>query len=772
MKFESFSKLLCEESLLPDEIDGESVTFDVADYISSAALARAVGSIKNLGTVAEVKSAVEDAGIGPDSSEAEIRVFVRRCWNGKADKTARERVAEAISNCAKLTKPDVKKMFSDLDDEDKAEAIAEAKAEAEEDFEKRSAGERDLFIPLDEETPKSIAKAAKKSLPKGYFVRDGWIWKINYEEPEKPIPVSTVFKVAGISYEKGGTDIQVTIRFQHRSKDRVGIVERTFPLADTLRDSNALVATLFGDGFVINPVGGVSKEAGTNAIADLSHILRSIQTDREAQIADKAGFTEDKTAWISTTGEVVGDGPEYVLNPAMKVERPEKGGTEDGWQENFDFVVSKTNGDIILAGGLSGFTGTYLDYIDYPNSLILSFEGDSSTGKTTAQGYGVSVQTTPGNGGLMVSADATAAAAENYAVRANSAVLALDNGGTGKIDPAEKQRMILVWAEGQGRGRGTRDAGVQERKGWCTCFTISDEVGYVAALEAAKLKDSTAVVRAGSVARVIAISMQDAVDLNSLEDGAEIIARYDAMVRNPTNYGWAGPKFAKALLDMGVDAAKAKHEDAVKRLVEARKKRADKANKGKLEAQKERDHYSSTEMRVVRAMALLIAAGEIAVESGIIGDIEVFDMMENLMLKSIARRAKHLNVSEQTLEALKGAMVRALHQGRVTDVFSDDTHPSGFVAYYGHPGDNGKKDQKASTADVLSKRTYYLPEKYLTELGYHGSAATLAKLVDDAGYLIRPADESKLTHGYMPFEGSTKHVRFKGEFLHGKESDN
>lgn len=144
-----------------------------------------------------------------------------------------------------------------------------------EDMRKRQAQSQADYTLLSEATSESVLEAASAEnwLPPGYKYKDGWFGKFDYESG-KFVPVCTAFEVVySADGTKGKTRTnQLTIRYQHRSQKQ-GIVESTFRIGDTYKDSGTILGALRNEGLEFVP--GAKTE-------DILVLLRAVSSEREA----------------------------------------------------------------------------------------------------------------------------------------------------------------------------------------------------------------------------------------------------------------------------------------------------------------------------------------------------------------------------------------------------------------------------------------------------------------------------------------------------------
>ena len=713
---------------------------DVFDDGEAEALTR-----DDIGSPEAVAAALERANIDGNSNDAGVRKFMRRALTAGADESDWGRIVEALAGVTPLKKPTLNRMWGDEKREHQRREAAAREAAAHRERAARRAAPRRPHIALADATAETVLAAAKDAswLPPQFEVRGDWFYQKNFDEPQKALKVCRVFEVVGIAYQEGGRDIEVTIRFEHRSREKVGIVERSFLLADTVRDAGEVVAGLVGDGLMMNAATGAHENGALNA---LKNLLRSIETDREAHIRLKPGWTADQQVYVAPSGEVVGgEADAYLLAEAMRTAKPR--GELAEWREAASAACGGTNGGHMLMGLLSGFAGCAADFVNWDTSPVIAFEGASSKGKSTAQKIGASVWGPPDHRGLLMKADATPTAIETYAQRGNGAVVALDDEGASKIDAAEKQRLVLQWSEGQGKGRGKRDGGLRAPATWRTCFTISAERGFAESCEAHQLKDASFDVKSGAMARIISINFDDVVDLrrDRPADADAVLAAYD-FFKEGRAYGVAGPVFAGALLALGPDAVR----ERIAAVADDMAKDA-----------------SAVEMRVIRNAAVLIVCGEIANESGLPPNIDIHKAISPLVTASLTRRGRHLDVGRQQLETLRMNIRQAVGTGELPEDGDATVNYRGIVGLW--KADPGICDD--GTEAALSARTYMLPVERLSRLGVKVAAETLARQLREAGGLKEPNPNGRWAkEGFwesMPKEEKVKNIRVTGPFVHG-----
>jgi hypothetical protein len=695
------------------------------------------------------------------TTQADVATFIGEVHaTGLTDEAVRERISTKVSKNTALKVDKVRGIWTALDNAARADA-REKQAEA------RRKSPPAPFLPLDEATQETVERAAETAgwLPSFVTYRDGWFYAVDFERPDAgPRPVCRAFEVPYVAFgetEAGRTN-EITIRYRHRSAQR-GVVESTYQIGDTYRDSGTLLSRLVDEGFETDPM------AKTQIIVSL---LRSVNTDNEAVLREKSGWIGD--TYVSPSGAVANaKDVRYILHPKARVSERTQG-TLALHNAYATTALTGVNGKYILPGYLSGLVGCLVDFIGNDVSPIIALEGKSSTGKTSAGKMGAAHFAPPDNTGLFMKADNTPTATETYAERANGASLVLDEEGSAKFSAEEKQRLILQWGDGSGRGRGKRDGGVQTIRTWQTCFVTSAEQGFVNRLSAEGADALT-----GAIARVFSVNFDAVAKLADGSDDLKAIRALSGDDSTSAVYGFSGLVFAEKLASLGREEVKARVVAVM-----------DDWN----------DLSSSAARRVVRLAALFVVAGEIAKEAGLFGDVLVRQHMRELLTETLEARMVHLDTDQQQLEALRREVRKALQTGSIVSMHEDrEYNRQEVLGYFGHFADNGKLDDKAahdldratqqaqgkdeasgnSSADdgatrdavdaELMDRIYILPLDRLGKLGIKTDHKALGDRVDSVGGLVtrKKGERDVWFHDYVPGEGSSKNIRVKGSFIHG-----
>lgn len=686
------------------------------------------------------------------SKSHEIQMMMVKLIDAGIDETDQGRVTEILAKNTTLNKTGVNKLW-------KKAFEAYAKKEADNRRRKDAGKVMPDLVPLDAATVLTVNAAAeiRKWLPGDTIYQNGWYGEMGNNTFCRTCRAFEVVYCADGDSGSGRVG-EITIRYPHRS-GRMGIVESTYSLGETYRDSGAILSRIVDEGLETYP------QAKSENLMTLLRAARG----REAVLVEKSGWNEDRTAYVAPTGEVITDVDQtYVLPQKMRVSE-EKAGSLDLWVENVSIALHGRNGKYFLPGLLTGAVGCLADFLGVDMSVILANEGTSNRGKSTALKGGVSWWAIAAAQGLLAKGDVTDTAIEMAAAKANGAVLALDEEGASTMTPEKRQALFLKMAEGQGRLRGKSDGSVRGVTTWCTCFGVSTEMGFVRSMEKAMGHDPSLQLKTGAVSRIVSINYDNAVELNQMDDAAELAA-YGVLAGGKKGegvkvraYGWAGPVFARKLLELGVDAVSARVSE--------------------LEAEWGEGH-SGAEMRVVGTMALFGIAAHIAKEAGLFPeDVATGKMLKEHLDDTLEQRARHLNTEQQATDALRAGIRKAVNSGLIIDADEGTKLPGRqTLAYFKSP--DVTPPYKGDAA--LCARTYIIPIDRLPQLGVNMDIAALVpqiigdgdghwdavvmEAVDDWGGVVPPNGKKfgkRGLHESVPTEGKELNLRITGAWVHG-----
>lgn len=395
------------------------------------------------------------------------------------------------------------------------------------------------------------------------------------------------------------------------------------------------------------------------------------------------------------------------------------------------------NGDFLCIGLLSGLVGPLVNLMGSATSLLINFAGTTSRGKTTAQRMGASIWGNPYKGAALVKFNVTPGAIEAIAAKANGNLPAIDEGGQSSMTGPQYQTAVFNLAEGTGKRRLTPSAEEKKVRQWSTGLSISEEVGF-----ADKVKRDGRNPAAGAVARIWEVSVDDAEELDD-----DTIAEIEAI---RCNYGWAAPVFIQHLIDQGYPAD-----------VERLRERVNQAEL-KLSA----NHKAPQQRRLAAAAAMLLVAGELAQEAGLIDQAyPVKDVVLRVLERSYKRMARDIDPVESSLANLREVVLRRIGLDvRKINYDRENVHRE-VIGLFGYP--DGPSEFTSIDKDrEIVERFYYLPAEQIMALGGGNvSAKTMARALKKQGYLI-PQSDNNSAWPTMPGGDKISHYRVSGSFFH------
>ena len=295
--------------------------------------------------------------------------------------------------------------------------------------------------------------------------------------------------------------------------------------------------------------------------------------------------------WVAGTDEDL----IFDCDDGQTREFEEKGSLVD-WKQNVGAIAQPHNNLVFAIS--TAFTGPLLKPLGR-NGFGVHFFGPSSTGKSTLSYAATSVWGPPNQRNKTW--NTTNAALEVTATMTNDCLLPLDEINQG--DPSAIYRAGYDLANGKGRGRGTAQGGMREIREWKLTFISNGEVPFS---QYAKSNSGNEAM-AGQETRIVDIPVDAGAGLgafNMLPDNLTAPELADKIKQVTGNYhGVAGEAFVNAFIDRGNDAMSSvkQYELAFLKAVEGVTKGAD----GQVD-------------RVAGQFALIAAAGEFAIEAGVV----------------------------------------------------------------------------------------------------------------------------------------------------------
>ena len=266
----------------------------------------------------------------------------------------------------------------------------------------------------------------------------------------------------------------------------------------------------------------------------LVDFLAAVRPARRIRCVPRTGW--DNIAYIlpdavygSTSGENV------VLQSAHHSDLYRIAGTLDGWRE----IAALSIGNSRLSFALcAAFAGPLLRLAGLEGGGF-SFEGGSSSGKTTALQIAASVWGGPEH---VRSWRATDNGLENIAVLHNDNVLILDE--VGQVNGKILAECAYMLANGQGKGRSSREGNLRKSHSWRLLFLSSGELGL-----ADKLAENGLKSRGGQEVRFVGLAVDTSMltELHGFPHAGAVVNRLKELTA--FHYGHAGRAFLHKLTE-------------------------------------------------------------------------------------------------------------------------------------------------------------------------------------------------------------------------------
>jgi len=227
-------------------------------------------------------------------------------------------------------------------------------------------------------------------------------------------------------------------------------------------------------------------------------------------------------------------GQDWIVKGKGAAKRSQRKGSLDGWKEGVETHISGSHG-LLIALGIS-FSGCLVKPLGKA-SYIGHFFGESTVGKTTSMLAAASIWGQPKPGAMIGTWRTTDNRLEISAQNMSGACLIQDElkeFGTSQRDKESLRKVIMMIANGKGKGRMTSD--IEERA------DLTWDLSLVSTGENS-IKDWLGnLQQGGESVRAIDIHIQDG-DLTKSFDHAKNIQEWSS-----ANYGFAGNEFAEAII--------------------------------------------------------------------------------------------------------------------------------------------------------------------------------------------------------------------------------
>ena len=355
-------------------------------------------------------------------------------------------------------------------------------------------------------------------------------------------------------------------------------------------DTKVFFAALYDHGLVIPPK---HKGEFLNLLVSATRItskrLCCVPHVGWHELADGSSFfvLPDQT-FGAPAGEEIVYQPQWNERPLYRVN-----GTLEGWQNK---VARYAVGNSRLAFALaSGFVGPLL----YPTNEEGGgghYYGDSSTGKTMALKAGVSIWTGGGINNGIGSWRGTDNGTEGKAWAHNDTLMTLDE--IGQVKPEVAYQAAYMLSNGQGKARMSANAVLKQSYEWRVFFLSTGETPI-----GDKIAENGGKPMAGQAVRVLDIPADAGAGMGVFEElhGFDNPQQLADALKGVKNYGHAGRKFLERLTADPADA-----RQRIEKYIRV------------FEKENRPNGAGGQVRRVLRRFALIAAAGQLAVDFGIL----------------------------------------------------------------------------------------------------------------------------------------------------------
>ena len=376
------------------------------------------------------------------------------------------------------------------------------------------------------EAVRSVVETARKQdadcpMPEGFFLvpkgKRAGLYKLENKPDGEPneIRIGPPLAVKGMTRDSEGNEWGLMLEWADPDGKK-----HTWPMPIELlfRQGADWYSALASGGWFGNPV----------ARKKLVDFLATVRPTRRIRCVPRTGW--NRAAYI-LPDVVYGDtsGESVVLQSAHHGDLYRTAGTLEGWREIAVLAIGNSRLSFALC---VSFAGPLLRMAGMEGGGF-SFEGSSSSGKTTALQIAASVWGGPEH---VRSWRATDNGLENIAVLHNDNVLVLDE--VGQVNGKVLAECAYMLANGQGKGRSSREGNLRKSLSWRLLFLSSGELGL-----AGKLAENGLKSRGGQEVRFVGLPVDTSMltELHGFPHAGAVVNRLKELTT--LHYGHAGRTF-------------------------------------------------------------------------------------------------------------------------------------------------------------------------------------------------------------------------------------
>lgn len=634
----------------------------------------------------------------------------------------RKATAAALAHGALIATPPEP---GDWDDYRQAHGLAQA-ATAFQHSIKTAAGEppgQKEDHPMNTAPELTVIEGGKDVLPPGFELGKDHLWfneevQRNGETDTRPVKVCSPLRVLAVTHDDSERNYGRLLEWHTTRGTR-----RRWPMPMTL---------LSGDGQQLREVllnGGLSYIGPGKARALLMSYISQAQPERTVICVERTGWHGQ--AYVLPDASVGPEAEDVILQTASFAGNDfTTAGTLADWQREIG-QYCPGNSRLTFAVACA-FAAPLLRIVGMDGGGF-HLAGESTDGKTTILLCAAAVC---GGEGYEQTWRATGNALEGIAARRNDALLCLDE--LKEVDGKEAGKIAYMLANGQGKGRMSKDAALQSRRQWKLLFFSTGELGLADHAESAGQRSY-----AGMGVRMIEIPSY-----------AGPYGAFELL------HGFAS---SKAFADHLRDAVRQHHGTPFRAYLERLSQHTDRhgdevRQQIRLIAAELTPEGSGNQLgRMADKFALVAAAGELATRLGITGwpEGEAIRAAKVCFRAWLSNRG-HTGNQEDAAALEQVRKFFTAHQYRRFANKHDPQHyPDNMVGYRAVEGQGDN-----------SRIVFYVLPTGWKEICKGFNPAKVAKLCAAEGWLIRPNNSTKLQHnGGIPGSNNAKHYRFNEQVI-------